>query len=103
MSTDYDSVAGYGVKVKSNLTKEGVRVLEEECGECIEEFIGKLTGEFEYEAIGNHFSEDVDYVILVEDPLNSDGRYDKLKETLKQNTHLLANVEPEWINEICVW
>ena len=103
MSVDYNSVAGYGIKVTGNLSEKGVEVLEEQCEDEIEEFIFNLQGELNYASTGNHFSGDIEYVIYVEDPLNEDQRLEKLKAVLELNKDMFNDITLKWINEICVW
>jgi hypothetical protein len=102
MGIDYDAVAGYGVKINDNLTDEGIDLLENTYEDDYYDFIeNELVGEITYETIGSHYSGEVEYVIILSDPLR-EGVYDKFIEMLGKNTHLLENIEPKWICEVCI-
>lgn len=102
MGIDYNSIAGYGIKINGNLSELGDMLLEDCDGE-IENFLENINGSITYSSFGNHLSGDVNYAILVDDPLNKDGRLEKLKVILEDNKLLFKSIELVWINEICIW
>jgi len=103
MSVDYNSVAGYGIKVSGNLTDKAIEILENKNEDDMEDFLYDLVGSEGYASTGNHFSGNIEYVILVEDPLNEDGRLARFKQMLELKKDMFEDITIKWINEICVW
>lgn len=102
MSTEYQSVAGYGVVVIGN-SKEYDEDLYD-LYDLVESFCDK--NNFSSYRIGNSFSGDIDHVILLTDFRPFDGEWNKkeserLIKLLKEDG--FSHEDPKMISEILVY
>lgn len=104
MSIDHRAVSGYGVEVLDNMIED--LDIYEECGESIEECLEWLLDgtDVDFHSVGNHFSGDVSYFIIIDDPLNKD--MDKFIEEIKAldiDLGVESIKDLVWISEVCTW
>lgn len=105
MGVDYRATAGYGVRVKDNLTEKGEEILEEEYSGDLYEFIDTELEEFQYNYIGCGYSGTDEPILLLDDPLESGNldKFNKFKSDLVKYKHLLVDVEPKWFCELYIY
>ncbi len=104
MSVDYKAKAGYGVKIKNNLTEEYQIILEEKYDNDIYEFVENELSNFTYDCLGSCYSGDIEYILCSdkEDVLKYPEEFNAFKEKLEQNKHILKNIVPKWYCELYV-
>ena len=105
MGIDYSATAGYGVKVRDNLTEEGVNILEEKYEDDLDDFIDNELSSFDYDYIGCSYSGTSEQILILEDPIKNGNmdRYHKFVSELNKVKHLLEDVTPEWFCEVHVF
>lgn len=105
MGVDYEAKAGYGVQINNNLTDEYQSILEEKYDNNIYEFVEEELSKFKFDVVGNMWVSDYMQIYICSDKqdiLKFPEEFNKFKDLLEQNKHILKNIEPEWYCELYI-
>ena len=98
------TTVGYGVRIKGNLTPLGEeRFTNRHDGEFWS-FLKINLKNFKYGYIGDRYRGNMEPILILEDPIKNGNMdsYHKFISKLDKVRHLLKDVTPKWVCEICI-
>lgn len=102
MGVDFEAVAGYGVRIKNNLTTKGQEIRAKY--EDDYSFVEKELGDFHFDMIGDEYSGDTELILCSanSDVLKYRDEFETFKSKLIAYSDIILDVEPKWYCELYV-